>query len=164
MIFEPFEILTLLHAAGVEHVVVGGMAGLLHRSSVLTQDLDIVHRRTPENVARLMAVVEQMDAFFRNDLARRKLRPRASDFAGRGQILLMTPHGKFDVLCEVGEGGGLGYEELLPRSIEMEERGLRLRVLDLPALIRLKTEAGRPKDKLAVPVLIAALEERNRRG
>lgn len=44
----------------------------------------------------------------------------------------------------------------------MEEQGLRLRVLDLPELIRLKAEAGRPKDKLALPVLIAALEERNR--
>lgn len=98
MIFEPFEILTLLHAAGVEYVVVGGMAGLLHQSSVLTQDLDVVHRRTPENIERLMTVVQQMDAYFRNDLSRRKLRPRASDFAGHGQILLMTPHGKFDVL------------------------------------------------------------------
>ena len=31
-------------------------------------------------------------------------------------------------------------------------------VLDLPTLIQVKIETGRPKDKAAVPVLIAALE------
>ncbi len=158
------EVLALLDSAGVEHIVVGGVAGRLHRASLLTEDLDIVHLRTPENIVRLMGVLEQLDAYFRNDLQRRKLRPRASDLAGHGQILLMTPHGKLDVLCEIGQGGGLGYEELLPHSVEIEEDGLRVRVLDLPTLIRVKTEAGRPKDKVAVPVLIATLEEQKRRG
>ena len=45
---------------------------------------------------------------------------------------------------------------LLPHCLVLEDRGLRIRVLDLPALIAVKTEAGRPKDKVAIPLLIAA--------
>lgn len=162
MAFQPFELLSVLVSSEVEFIVVGGVAGLLQRASVLTQDLDIVHRRTPENIERLMAVFERLDAYFRNDLARRRLRPRASDLAGHGHILLQTPHGMLDVLCELANARG--YEELLPHTVEMEDRGVRLRVLDLPTLIEVKAEAGRPKDKLAIPVLIAALEEQKRRS
>jgi hypothetical protein len=35
-------------------VVIGGMAGVLHGAPIATKDLDIVHRRTPENVGRLL--------------------------------------------------------------------------------------------------------------
>lgn len=156
MIFRPFEMLSALAAAQVEFIIVGGVAGRLHRASVLTEDLDIVHRRTTENIERLMAVIEQMDAHFRHDLARRKLRPRSTDLAGHGHVLLQTPHGQMDVLCELS--GQRGYDELLPHSIVIADRGLRLQVLDLPTLIQVKIEAGRPKDKAAVPILIAALE------
>jgi hypothetical protein len=37
-----------------------------------------------------------------------------------------------------------------------------VRVVDLPTLIELKTKAGRPKDRLTVPILVATLEERER--
>lgn len=36
--------------AGVELIVVGGLAAVLHGAPVVTFDLDIVHRQTPENV------------------------------------------------------------------------------------------------------------------
>jgi hypothetical protein len=160
MIFRPFEMLSALAAAQVEFIIVGGVAGRLHRASVLTEDLDIVHHRTPENIERLMAVIEQMDAYFRHDLARRKLRPMPSDLAGNGHVLLQTPHGHMDVLCELS--GQRGYDELLPHSIVIADRGLRLQVLDLPTLIQVKIEAGRPKDKAAVPILIAALESQKK--
>lgn len=156
MNFRPFEILSALAEARVEFIIVGGVAGRLHRASVLTEDLDIVHRRTSENIARLMRVIEQLDAYFRHDLARRKLRPTQNDLAGQGHVLLQTPHGHMDVLCEIS--GQRGYDELLPHSIVIADRGLRLQVLDLPTLIQVKIEVGRPKDKAAVPILIAALE------
>lgn len=156
MIFRPFEMLSVLAAGQVEFIIVGGVAGRLHRASVLTEDLDIVHRRSPENIERLMSVIEQMDAHFRHDLARRKLRPRPSDLAGHGHVLLQTPHGHMDVLCEIS--GQRGYDELLPHCIVIADRGLSLQVLDLPTLIQVKIEVGRPKDKAAVPILIAALE------
>ena len=129
---------------------------------ISTFDLDIVHKRTPENIERLLSVLATLDAHFYPDFARRKLPPRASDLAGRGHILLSTKLGRLDVLCELT--GERGYAELLPHTTEISADTLHLRVLDLPTLARVKTEAGRPKDLLAVPIIIAASEERKKRG
>jgi len=42
------------------------------------------------------------------------------------------------------------------------DQGRLLRVLDLPTLIAVKTKAGRPKDRLVLPILIATMQERER--
>jgi hypothetical protein len=57
----------------VEFVVVGGAAAVINGAPVATFDLDILHRRTPENVRRLVAALTELDATFRTDS--RKLRP-----------------------------------------------------------------------------------------
>jgi hypothetical protein len=50
-------LLEALAGAGVEFIVVGGAAAVAHSSARLTADLDIVYRRTPENIARLAAAL-----------------------------------------------------------------------------------------------------------
>lgn len=146
--------------AEVEFVVIGGMAAMLHGAPIVTGDVDIVHRRTPENVARLLRVLLALKAHARAD--RRNLPPTTSALMGRGHILLDTTLGPTDVLCEIGVGQD--YDWLLPRS-ELVPRGERfVRVVNLPTLIELKLAAGRVKDRLAVPILVATLEEREARG
>ncbi|MBL9040404.1 MAG: hypothetical protein JNM83_02320 [Myxococcales bacterium] len=156
------KLLEALCKGGTEFIVVGGCAAVLQEVPIATFDVDIVHRRTPENIERLMTVLGELDAYFWPDLARRKLPPRASDLAGRGHVLLTTRLGRLDVLCELT--GERGYAELLPHTAELDADELHLRVLDLPMLARVKAEAGRPKDLLAVPMIIAAYEERKKRG
>lgn len=156
------SLLDELMAAGVEFIVVGGAAGVLHGAPVTTKDLDIVHRRSPENIARLMKVLGQAGAHFWPDPTQRRLPPRDSDLAGHGQLNLQTQMGRLDVLCEIGNQQG--YEELLPHSIEIQMESGRLRLLDLPTLIEIKTAAGRLKDRMVIPVLIATLEERKKRS
>ena len=51
------EILRLLAVNDVEFIVVGMTAGVLQGVPVTTLDLDIVHRRSPDNVARLLRAV-----------------------------------------------------------------------------------------------------------
>ena len=80
--------------------------------------------------------------------------------AGRGQINLSTSLGPIDPLCELDEGKG--YQELLAHSQSVVDEGRPLRVLDLPTLIAVKTNAGRPKDRMVLPILIATLEERDK--
>jgi hypothetical protein len=146
--------------AGVEFIVVGGAAAVLQGAPITTNDLDIVHRRTPENVARLLELMLQLDAIMRYDFARRGLRPTAEMLAGKGQINLSTVLGPIDPLCEVD--AGRGYDELLDHCESVVEDGRRLQVLDLPTLIELKTKAGRPKDRVVLPILIATLQERDK--
>jgi len=80
--------------------------------------------------------------------------------AGRGQINLSTSLGPIDPLCELD--AGQGYDELLPHSVSVRDEGRLLHVLDLPTLIAAKTKAGRPKDRIVLPILIATLQERNK--
>jgi len=80
--------------------------------------------------------------------------------SGRGQINLSTSLGPIDPLCELD--AGQGYDELLAHSQFMSDGERVLRVLDLPTLIAVKTKAGRPKDRVVLPILIATLQERNK--
>lgn len=160
-VVDPEQLLGELSNAGVEFIVVGGMAALLHGAPITTQDLDIVHRRTPENVERLHGVLLQLDAFMRYDLANRRLRPTKEMLLGRGQINLSTTLGPLDPLCEIDDGKG--YDDLFASTDVVTDRGLTLRVLALPTLIEVKRKVGRPKDLFVVPILIATLEERDKR-
>jgi len=155
------EILHLLATSEVEFIVVGMTAGVLQGAPVTTVDLDVVHRRTPENVARLLGVLASLDAVYRHDP--RKLRPQESHLVGPGHQLLTTTQGDLDCLGAIGEG--IGYEELLAQTVTMSlSGGTTVRVLSLPALIEAKERAGRPKDLAVLPVLRATLDELKRRS
>jgi hypothetical protein len=135
-------------------------AGILHGAPVTTVDLDIVHRRTPENVGRLLRALEALDAVYRHDP--RKLRPGESHLSGPGHQLLVTKLGDLDCLGTIDQNRG--YEELLLRTEELSlSSGRVIRVLTLPALIEAKERSGRPKDMAALPVLRATLDEQKKR-
>ena len=51
---------------------------------------------------------------------------------------------------------------MLAHSQFMSDGERMLRVLDLPTLIAVKTKAGRPKDRVVLPILIATLQERDK--
>jgi hypothetical protein len=153
------ETLRLLVAANVEFIVVGMAAGILQGAPATTRDLDIVHRRTVDNVARLLSVLQSINAVARGD--DRRIAPGASHLMGPGHILLTTDNGDFDCLGTVDDNKT--FEDLLPqtRTIKLEDADLK--VLDLPALIEVKRRAGRAKDRAVLPVLEATLDERERR-
>lgn len=154
------EILRLLSRKEVEFIVVGMTAGVLRGAPVTTVDLDIVHRRSPENVARLLGVLAELDAVYRHDP--RKLRPNESHLLGPGHQLLTTTHGDLDCLGAIDQDKS--YEDLLEQTTEMKlAEGLSVRVLALSALIEIKERSGRPKDLAVIPVLRATLDELNRK-
>jgi hypothetical protein len=148
-------LLLALADAGVEFIVVGGAAAVLHGAPTATQDLDIVHRRTPENIDRLLALLERLDAYFREP-GQRQLRPAREHLAGQGQLNLSTTLGPIDPLCRLHDGRG--YDELAPHTTLFEDGTMCLRVLDLDTLIEVKSGTGRAKDQLLVPVLLALRE------
>ena len=94
------EILGLLAANDVEFIVVGMTAGILQGAPVTTLDLDVVHRRTPENVTRLLRVLASLDAVYRHDP--RKLRPRESHLVSPGH---QTCAGRADRPLSAGTAG-----------------------------------------------------------
>ncbi len=157
---QPRIILEQLHRAGVDLVVIGGVAAVLQGAPISTFDLALVHSRYPTNVERLVAALAALDAYYREQ-RETKIRPSAALLVGPGHHLLMTTAGPLDLLGTVT--GGRGYDELLPaaRLLELGE-GLAIQVLDLAMIIQLKEELGRDKDHAALPILRGTLEARDR--
>jgi hypothetical protein len=155
------DTLRLLITNEVELIVVGMAAGVLHGAPAFTQDLDIVHRRTPENVQRLLRVLRSIHAVARHD--DRNLEPGPSHLLGPGHILLSTDNGDLDCLGQID--GDSSFEELLPHSTVIRlDDDLQLRVVNLDRLIEIKRRAGRPKDLAVIPVLEATLAEQRQRA
>src|SRR5690349_5320184 len=57
--------LRLLHSVGIEFIVIGGAAAAAHGSPRLTQDVDVVYRRSPENIAKLAAALAPYNPYLR---------------------------------------------------------------------------------------------------
>ena len=72
-------------------------------------------------------------------------------------MLLSTRLGPLDCLGTLIDGRG--FDELLSHSESLEDEGAEFRVVDLSTLIDIKTNAGRAKDRLMLPVLVALAEE-----
>jgi hypothetical protein len=149
------EILVRLADEGVEVIVVGMAAAVLQGVPLTTWDLDVVHRRTSENVARLLRVLQDLEAVARHDP--RRLRPDESHLSGPGHVLMETRFGDFDCLGAID--GGRDYEDLLGSSLRVDFEGRRLQILTLRELLAIKRRAGRPKDLAAIPYIQSTIEE-----
>ncbi|MFQ5667415.1 MAG: hypothetical protein ACE5I7_13440 [Candidatus Binatia bacterium] len=146
-----------LLAHQVQFIVVGGAGAVLHGALTVTQDLDVVHCLTPENVQRLQSVLDRLDAYVREP-GHRRVRPDAPLLRSGGQLNLITALGPLDLLGRLHDGRG--YHELLPHTEVLGDGTHDVRVVDLPTLIEIKSAAGRAKDRLVLPLLLALLRER----
>ena len=140
--------LTVLAKHGVEYVLVGGAAVVAHGSTLMTQDLDILYRVEADNVRRLLAAFEELDAYVFNDA--RRLRFGFDHLNNHGHHLSETKAGRIDALGSIGVKGDIHYEHLLSDAIELNVFGIRLLCISLDRLIHVKRELGRPRDQAAV--------------
>jgi len=154
--------LRVLAGAGVEFIVVGGVAARAHGSARLTNDLDVLYRRTPENVARLAAALEPHTPYLRGAPPGLPFRLDPETIRRGLNFTLTSRFGDIDLLGEITGGGG--YEAVAAHSTIVAAFGLEVRCLDLDLLIQVKRAAGRPKDLEGIAELEALLEERERLG
>jgi hypothetical protein len=151
----------LLYEGGVDFIVVGGVAAVLNGAPVSTFDLDIVPARDKANIDRLLEVLQSAHATYRLQPDRR-LVPTADHLRTAGHHNLATDYGALDVLGTIGRG--LGYEDLLPHTVEIDVgNGVRVRVLDLATIVQMKEELGDDKDRAALPILRQVLKVRSER-
>lgn len=153
-------IIGVLADAGVEVIVVGGLAAQAHGSARLTQDADFIYRRSPENIARLAAALAPYHPYLRGAPAGLPFRFDADTIARGLNFTLATDLGDLDLLGEMIGGGT--YDDVVGDTCELMVFGRSVHVLDLPGLIRAKRAAGRPKDLEALAELEALLAERER--
>lgn len=152
------SLLETLTDAGVEFIVVGGAAATGHGSARLTQDLDVVYRRSAENHVRLVSALSKHAPYLRGAPPGLPFRWDDQTIERGLNFTLTTSLGDIDLLGEIAGGGG--YEQLLPHCVILRLFGLECRCLGLRKLIQVKRAAGRPKDLEAIAELEAILEER----
>ena len=155
------ELLERLIDRGVEFVVVGGVAAVLHGSSLLTVDLDLCIPFSAENLSRLLPLLVELDARFRAHPERPHLLADVERFSSFRLLLLETSLGPVDFLREIT---GVGDFEAVSRSsLEVRLGNLRCHVLSLEALITAKRATGRDKDLRVLAELEATLRLRGPR-
>jgi len=138
------RLLRALSDAKTEFIVIGGFAATAHGSAHVTVDLDVVYRRTPENIARLAAALAPLRPYLRGAPEGLPFRFDPETIQRGLNFTLATEAGDIDTLGEAAGGGT--YEALLSRSEVRSLLGLECRFVDLTTLIHLKRAAGRPKD------------------
>ncbi len=150
-------LLLLLTQNEVEFIIVGGAAATAHGSARLTIDLDVVYKRTRDNITRIVDALRPIQPYLRGA-------PPGLPFDWSVQTIqkglnftLITTLGALDLLGEIVGGGG--YEELLSETIKVEIAGVECRCLALERLIKVKRAAGRPKDLEVVAELEQILDE-----
>lgn len=150
------SLIRLLAQHNIEFILVGGAAATAHGSARLTQDLDIVYRRTPENIARLAACLGSSHPYLRGAPPGLPFHLNAETIQHGLNFTLTTDLGALDLFGEIPGGA---YEDLQRDTIEIKLFGITCRCLGLRRLIEVKRAAGRPRDLEAIAELQALLDE-----
>lgn len=153
-------LIRLLAHHHIDFILVGGVAATAHGSSRLTQDLDVVYRRTPENLSRLAACLASHEPYLRGVPAGLPFRLDQATLDRGLNFTLSTDLGDLDLLGEITGGGN--YDDLLPHTITLQVFGVTCLCLDLGHLIKVKRAAGRPRDLEVVAELEALREEKEK--
>jgi predicted nucleotidyltransferase len=145
------RLLPALSEGGVEFIIVGGVAAIVHGSARLTVDLDIVYRRSPENIVRLAGTLKPYAPYLRGAPPGLPFHWDAETIQRGLNFTLVTSAGPLDVLGEIAGGGT--YETLISHSRKVSVFGIECYCLGLDRLIQAKRDAGRPKDLEAIAEL-----------
>jgi hypothetical protein len=153
-------LLTPLVAAGVDFVVIGGMAGTAHGSSYPSYDLDIAYSRDRANLERLVLVLRDLDVTLRGAPADPPFQLDVRALENGANFTFATRHGDFDVLADVA--GIKSYSELRQAAELTSIAGVEVPIASIDHLIAMKRASNRPKDRNMLEEYIVLADEQRR--
>ena len=161
--FQPEELFRRLAQAGVDFIVIGGLAAQAHGSTSITRDVDVCIPRDLATLERLAAVLRDIAAVRRGLPVDAPPMPAldARTLRAGSLFTLDTAYGPFDLLANPDPG--FDYETLRRSAVRIEFMGMTLLFASLDDLIAMKRAAGRPKDRVELEILGALREEIDRR-
>ncbi len=160
--FALVRALDVLVRNDVRFIVIGGVAGRAWGSPSMTDDLDICYDRRRDNLEALARALRELEATLRGAPAGLPFLLDAQTLRAGDSFTFDTSAGSLD--CLGTPVPTTGYDELLKNAIEVDLEHLRVQVCSLDDLIRMKTAAGRPKDRVELEILAAVKEEREKLG
>jgi hypothetical protein len=138
----------LLVDAGVDFVLIGGLALAAHGSALDTRDTDVMYNRDLENIYRLAAALGVMDVRLRGIDEELPFKPDARTIRAGSNFTFDSSFGPIDVLGEVA--GISSYAGLRDRAGRAKWGEQTVLVASIDDLIAMKTAAGRSKDLRAL--------------
>lgn len=144
------EAISTLNVAGVDYVIVGGVAVNLHGFTRATLDLDIIARFDRPNVHRLVTALRGLGYSPRTPVDPEKLADASerSLWQQKNMVALAfwqlePPYTSVDIFIE----HPISYDELVAQSVQTRTpEGVDVRICGLRHLIHLKEKASRAKD------------------
>lgn len=146
-------LLNRLADAGVDFVVVGGYAGVIHGSALVTRDVDVCAVLTADNVERIRNALADINPVHRQTHRQLSFLEHPAPGQALVNLYLKTDTGVIDVLSSIL---GVGeFERLRQRAVKMPMFGRTFAVISIEDLIVAKEACGREKDLLAAKELRA---------
>lgn len=137
-----------LAQAGVDYIVIGGVAVGFHGYVRATKDLDVVPDPDRQNLERLVELLRSLDAELDGagdfDAAELPDPLSVEALAMGGNWVLQTSLGRFDIMQWLGDAPL--WEMLSPSAIEVQIGGVPIKVVAYDDLVELKRLAARPSD------------------
>lgn len=132
--FDPFPFLRALYEAGSHAVVMGQVAGIMHGSTELTGDLDLLWDGTPRQARALRDALIATGCTEMPDLDRPQAAYRVSGVSG-------------DLCTPALPWGDMDVGPCLARAVSTRDpAGFGIRYTALDDLIDMRRALGRPKD------------------
>jgi hypothetical protein len=142
-----------LTGRGVDFVLVGGFAAVIHGSPRLTQDLDITYADDEANLRALGEALRDLEARLRDVDEDVPFRPDERSL-GRVELLTLdTSAGPLDLVLH--PPGAPPYAALRQRAKRVDVGGLAVLVASIDDLVAMKRAGGRAKDLADVEELEA---------
>ena len=152
--FDPVRICEVLNEEGVEYIIIGGFAAVIHGSSLPTRDIDVLPTRESGNLTKLARALNRIGAMIRTSGDPVFTLIDGPFLANMPLLLnLVTDLGEMDLTFS--PSGPLdGYDGWNAHAIVLNiAPGIDVRVASLEDIIASKRAANRPKDQQSIPYL-----------
>jgi hypothetical protein len=145
---DLFNLLERLVNAGVDFVIIGGFAGIVHGCTYVTQDVGICCDLEPATLLALQKAISDLHPVHRMIPGRRKLELTEQTCSQFKNLYLDTDIGQLNCLSYIDGLGDYGEVRRESELIEVEE--MKMRVLNVDALIKTNKSMNRLRDKEAI--------------
>lgn len=146
------SLLESLHREGVEYILVGGYAVVLHGSSRFTEDIDVFIRKTEENVERLRRALRSISD---DDSIKEITLKEIEDYS---VLRYIGDNGLIvDIIGNLGEA--FTYENI--ESERVDYQGRKINIATLGSLYKLKANTYREIDQEDLLFIQGKLKDKN---